>query len=167
MSVADLLGQPHNVTGSTTEGSLAPIYPCISLLLMHILPVTPNSPFLFFFFLLFPRTLRVSIFFFFPSGIFLIGLVCGSDLSLSELCLFSLCLSLHQTYIQAGPYAFLSHMPSVTHLSTLWLCVSFRARSLALERRHEYSHIASVASLSSALATHWTTRALFLADLLV
>lgn len=50
-------------------------------------------------------------FLFNPGHLCAIGLVRGSDLSLSELCLFSICLPLHQRYIQAGPYAFISHMP--------------------------------------------------------
>ncbi|KAL4979850.1 hypothetical protein BDW66DRAFT_83067 [Aspergillus desertorum] len=65
---------------------------------------------------------------------FLIGLVCGCDLSLSELRLSSNCLSLHRRYIQAGPYTFTSHMPSA-HLSTLGLCVTLRFRSCKISRR--------------------------------
>lgn len=68
----------------------------------------------FFFFVLFSHSMlsrppRAP--FFIPRHLCAIGLVRGSDLSLSELRLFSICLPLHQRYIQAGPYAFISHMP--------------------------------------------------------
>lgn len=112
MSVMDMLSQPHE-TGSETKRPLVPIYPYISLLPMHILPPTPSSDFLVFFRSLFPLYVippaAGSIFI--PGHLCAIGLVRGSDLSLSELRLFSICLPLHQRYIQAGPYAFISHMP--------------------------------------------------------
>ena len=100
-SVTDLLSQPHNVTGSRTKNHISCPDLCMHFTAVYAYPATyakfPVFPICRYsppFYGNFPCSLlfRIS---------FLVGLVCGSDFSLSELCLF-LCLHFRCSFILAS-----------------------------------------------------------------